>query len=260
MKRTFYKYQGTGNDFILFDDRENSFPEKDTELIARLCHRRFGIGADGLLLIRNENGYDFRMVYVNSDGKPSSMCGNGARCISRFAHDIGAVKKTELKFIAVDGPHEAVIGKENVKVKMSDVNLIEKNPDHYFMSTGSPHYVKFEMNVKDVDVYHEGKKIRNNTRFLKEGTNVNFVESHDGGIFVRTYERGVEDETLSCGTGVTASALAASLKGIASSSEKCFVHTPGGDLVVHFHKTAEGFDNIWLEGPATFVFKGEIEI
>jgi diaminopimelate epimerase len=260
MKRTFYKYEGTGNDFILFDDREATFDHSDTKRIAHLCNRRFGIGADGLMLLRNKQGFDFEMVYFNSDGNPSSMCGNGGRCISRFAVDIGAVKKHELSFLAIDGPHTAIIGPETVKLKMNDVKEIENGAGFYFMSTGSPHYVKFVADVPAMDVVSEGKKIRNNERFAKEGTNVNFVAEDKGGIFVRTYERGVEDETLSCGTGVTASALAAALKGIASSAEKCAVHTRGGNLSVHFKREGDHFSNVWLEGPATFVFKGEIEL
>lgn len=260
MKLTFYKYEGTGNDFILLDDRENSFDHHNSKLIAHLCDRRFGIGADGLMMLRNKQGYDFEMVYFNSDGNPSSMCGNGGRCISRFANDIGAVKKNEVNFLAIDGEHTAIIGPETVKLKMNDVREIESGNDFFYLSTGSPHYVKFTTNVPDFDVVAEGKKIRNSDRFKKEGTNVNFVEKDNAGIFVRTYERGVEDETLSCGTGVTASALAAALKGIATSSEKCLVHTRGGNLSVHFKREGNNFTNVWLEGPATFVFKGEINI
>jgi diaminopimelate epimerase len=260
MKRTFYKYQGTGNDFILFDDRENTFDTSDVKLISHLCDRRFGIGADGLMLLRKKEGYDFEMVYFNSDGNPSSMCGNGGRCISRFAKDIGAVKNNEMKFLAVDGEHTSIVGPETVKLKMNDVNEIENAADFLFLSTGSPHYIKFTSNVSQMDVFSEGKKIRNSERFVKEGTNVNFVMQDDGGIFVRTYERGVEDETLSCGTGVTASALAAAIKGMASSPEKCLVKTRGGNLVVHFKREGNRFSNIWLEGPATFVFKGEVEM
>ena len=259
MKRTFYKYEGTGNDFILFDDRENAFDGKNVKLISHLCDRRFGIGADGLMLLRNKQGYDFEMVYFNSDGNPSSMCGNGGRCISRFATQIGAVKKNEIHFLAIDGAHTSLVGPETVKLKMNDVNEIETGNDFFFLNTGSPHYIKFIPNVSELDVFGEGKKIRNSDRFVKEGTNVNFVMQENGGIFVRTYERGVEDETLSCGTGVTASALAAAIKGIASSPEKCSVKTRGGNLTVHFKRDGNKFSDVWLEGPATFVFKGEIE-
>lgn len=260
MKFTFYKYEGTGNDFILFDDREKKFDEKNVKLIARLCDRKFGIGADGLMLLRNSVGYDFEMVYFNSDGNPSSMCGNGGRCIARFSNDIGVIKKKEASFLAIDGKHIAVIGNETVKLKMSDVLDVEKGNNFFYLSTGSPHYVAFCPNVHELDVFAEGKKIRNSDRFLKEGTNVNFVALERDGIFVRTYERGVENETLSCGTGVTASALAAALKGRVTNSDKCIVYTRGGNLSVHFKREGNGFSDIWLEGPATFVFKGEIEI
>jgi diaminopimelate epimerase len=260
MKRIFQKYQGTGNDFILLDDREHSFDHTNEKLIAHLCDRRFGIGADGLMLLRNKQGYDFEMVYFNSDGKPSSMCGNGGRCISRFAVDTGAVKKHELNFLAVDGAHTAIVGPETVKLKMNDVTAVESGDGFFYLSTGSPHYVKFMEEVEKMNVVEEGKKIRYNDRFAKEGTNVNFVNKEKDGIFVRTYERGVEDETLSCGTGVTASALAAALSGNATAADKCTVHTRGGNLSVHFRREGNSFTNVWLEGPATFVFKGEIEI
>ena len=260
MKRTFYKYQGPGNNFILFDDREKTFDETNEELIARLCDRRFGIGADGLMLLRNEAGYDFRMVYMNADGKSSSMCGNGGRCISRFALDTGILKKNEARFIAVDGQHEALIGPQTVKLKMHDVETVESGEGFFFLDTGSPHYVTFSKNPESLDVVGEGRKVRYNDRFHKEGTNVNFAKHENGSIFVRTYERGVEDETLSCGTGVTASAIAASLEGIATAGDKCIVLTRGGKLTVHFHRNEKGFSNIWLEGPAIFVYKGEIDL
>lgn len=260
MSVLFYKYEGTGNDFILFDDREKKFDDSDKKLISNLCDRRFGIGADGLMLLRNKQGYDFEMVYFNADGNTSSMCGNGGRCISRFAKDIGAVKNNEMRFLAVDGEHTAIIGPETIKLKMNDVADIEIGLDFFFLNTGSPHYVKFDSHVATLNVVKEGKKIRNNERFVKEGTNVNFVMKENDGIFMRTYERGVEDETLSCGTGVTACAIVASLNGMATSPEKCVVNTRGGNLSVHFKKNENSFSNIWLEGPATFVFKGEIEV
>ena len=259
MKRTFYKYQGTGNDFILFDDRENKFPETDEALIAQICHRRFGIGADGVILLRKEPGFDFRMVYVNSDGRPSSMCGNGGRCIARFAAETGIVSKDDIHFMAVDGAHEAIIGPKTVKLKMNDVHEVEAGADYFFLDTGSPHCIRFCANVPAIDVYNEGRKLRYSERFSKEGVNVNFAEPSSGGIFVRTYERGVENETLSCGTGVTAAALAAALKGIVT-GDRCAVETPGGKLIVHFRRDGNSFKDIWLEGPAVFVFKGEIEV
>jgi diaminopimelate epimerase len=257
---SFCKYHGTGNDFILVDDRSKTFPGDNAELIAHLCERRFGIGADGLMLLRNHPSYDFEMVYFNSDGKYGSMCGNGGRCISRFAADIGAVTKDHVHFVASDGPHEAIIGKNTVKLKMADVNDIETGEGFFYLNTGSPHYVKIEMNVPELDVYNKGRKIRYSDRFAKEGTNVNFVEANPEGIFVRTYERGVEDETYSCGTGVTASALVASLVGVAGASRNCKVKTRGGNLMVHFERAGDSFKNIWLEGPAAYVFKGEVAL
>jgi diaminopimelate epimerase len=254
---SFSKYHGTGNDFILVDDRTKTFPADNAELIEHLCDRRFGIGADGLMLLRKHPSYDFEMVYFNSDGKYGSMCGNGGRCIARFATDIGAITKDHVHFIASDGPHEAIIGKNTVKLKMSDVEDIEAGEGFFYLNTGSPHYVKIEMNVPELDVYTKGRKIRYSDRFAKEGTNVNFVEANPEGIFVRTYERGVEDETFSCGTGVTASALVASMIGVAGAGKSCKVKTRGGNLLVHFEKSGNSFKNIWLEGPATYVFKGE---
>lgn len=259
MKRTFYKYQGTGNDFILFDDRSGTFDTNNVKLIAHLCDRHFGIGADGLMLLRNKQGYDFEMVYFNADGHPSSMCGNGGRCISRFAHNIGAVTRPEVRFLAVDGPHSALLGNDTIKLKMNDVESVESGDGFYFLNTGSPHYVKFLTGVAELDVYSEGKTIRYSERFKKEGTNVNFAEAEKGGIFVRTYERGVEDETLSCGTGVTAAALAAALEGVATEDGKCLVRTRGGNLAVHFRREGDRFTDIWLEGPVSFVFKGEVD-
>lgn len=256
----FSKYHGTGNDFILVDDRSKTFPADNAELIEHLCDRRFGIGADGLMLLRNHPSYDFEMVYFNSDGKYGSMCGNGGRCISRFAADIGAITKDHVQFLASDGMHEAIIGPATIKLKMADVEEIEASEGFFWLNTGSPHYVKLEMNVPELDVYTKGRKIRYSDRFAKEGTNVNFVEAGPDGIFVRTYERGVEDETFSCGTGVTASALIASLVGVAGAAKSCKVKTRGGNLLVHFEKHGSGFRNIWLEGPAAYVYKGETSL
>ncbi|HTF02801.1 MAG TPA: diaminopimelate epimerase [Bacteroidia bacterium] len=256
----FAKYHGTGNDFVLVDDRSKTFPADNAELIAHLCDRRFGIGGDGLMLLRKHATLDFEMVYFNADGKYGSMCGNGGRCISRFAADIGAVAKDHVHFMATDGPHEAIIGKNTIKLKMADVTEVEAGEGFFWLNTGSPHYVKFELNVPELDVYTKGRKIRYNDRFAKEGTNVNFVEAGPDGIFVRTYERGVEDETFSCGTGVTASALIASIIGVAGAGKSCKVRTKGGNLLVHFEKIGQGFKNIWLEGPAAFVFKGETSL
>lgn len=259
MRVSFSKYHGTGNDFILIDNREMKFPASQ-KLVASLCHRHFGVGADGLMLLQNKTGYDFEMIYFNSDGNTSSMCGNGGRCITVFAKTLGVIND-KAKFIAIDGEHESEIKNDVVKLKMNNVDGIEVGNDYFFLNTGSPHYVVFNNNVNELDVVAEGRKIRYNNHFKKEGTNVNFVQKTDDGILVRTYERGVEDETLSCGTGVTACSIVASLKNISTQSNLCKVKTPGGNLIVHFKKQNENsFSDIWLEGAATFVFKGEIKI
>ena len=260
MQISFDKYQGTGNDFILIDNRKKEI-QLSVEQIAFLCHRKFGIGADGLMLLELEPGVKFKMVYFNSDGKESSMCGNGGRCITAFAKKLGLINDTA-KFMAVDGVHEATISEQNhVSLKMNDVKSIEVGDEFFYLNTGSPHYIKMVEDVKNYGVYEEGKRIRNSDRFLVEGTNVNFIEKTEDGIFVRTYERGVEGETLSCGTGVTASALVASMKGISNEKNSCKVATLGGDLNVKFDKVLENnFYNIWLEGPAEFVFNGSINL
>ncbi len=255
----FYKYQGTGNDFIIIDNRDGKFSRGDHSKVAQLCNRRFGIGADGLMLLQSKEGYDFEMVYYNSDGNESSMCGNGGRCIVEFARSLGLVKSAA-KFIAIDGPHEATCKSGFVNLRMKDVKDIEMNADFCFLNTGSPHYVAFVNNVEKFNVFDEGKKIRNNTRFKSEGTNVNFIEKQYNDLFVRTYERGVEGETFSCGTGVTAAALVAAVRNVATAEDHCNIKTLGGNLVVRFRKLPQNqFTDVWLEGPATFVFKGEIK-
>lgn len=259
MNLSFYKYQGTGNDFIIVDNRNNS-TELSTTQVKKLCDRRFGIGADGLMLLNNKNGYDFEMIYYNADGRESSMCGNGGRCLVKFAYNIG-IRKKQYHFIAVDGEHVATVEDNGwVYLKMKDVSGIEKA--HYtdaVLDTGSPHYVKHINDLQHFDVVKYGKEIRYNDDFKQKGINVNFVEQIDDSIFVRTYERGVEDETLSCGTGVTAAAL------VYAHNDNGFNHvdvkTLGGRLAVQFDKKSENiFENIWLCGPAEFVFRGDIEI
>jgi diaminopimelate epimerase len=257
---TFTKYHGTGNDFILIDDRITKL-NISPENIKKLCNRHFGIGADGMILIRNKMGYDFEMLYYNSDGLPGSMCGNGGRCSVAFAHTLGIIKDKTV-FVAFDGVHEAVIISAEpyvVKLHMNDVREIEKGTDFYFLDTGSPHYITFRSDLDSLNVLAEGRTIRYNKRFNVEGTNVNFVVIKNNELLIRTYERGVEDETLSCGTGVTASVLAASIHSNTISSG-CKVHTPGGILNVHFKKSGNGFTDIWLEGEATKVFEGQIKI
>jgi diaminopimelate epimerase len=256
----FYKYQGTGNDFILIDNRSTKL-QLSYAHVKFMCNRHFGIGADGLMLLENEISYDFKMVYYNSDGNQSSMCGNGGRCITAFAKHLGIIKD-KCRFLAVDGPHDANILSDNiVSLKMNDVKNIEVGDGYFYMNTGSPHYIVLSEKVRSINVVEEGRKIRNTDRFKEEGTNVNFIEKNEDHIFVRTYERGVEDETLSCGTGVTAAALAAAFQGSSTTKNSCLVNTQGGMLNVKFDKVlANTFYNIWLEGPAHMVFKGTIDL
>lgn len=258
MSFKFYKYQGTGNDFVMIDNRSETFPVSQ-KYIEHLCHRRFGIGADGLILLQNDPNYDFRMVYFNSDGREGSMCGNGGRCTVRFAEDLG-IFKNETKFIAVDGEHTAQANTEVISLKMGEVHSLEHHDEYDFMNTGSPHYVAYVTDIESFDVYTEGKKIRYSEEWVKRGgTNVNFVKAIDEEtIYVRTYERGVEDETYSCGTGVTASALSANLRLGMKSPIK--VITKGGNLQVSFGDLAaeDNFQNIHLIGPALSVFEGTL--
>jgi len=259
MQIQFYKYQGTGNDFVLIDNRKN-LVDLTMEQISFLCNRRFGIGADGLMLLELQPGCDFKMVYYNSDGNQSTMCGNGGRCIAAFAKHLELIGNTA-KFLAIDGMHEAIIESGQVSLKMQDVKQIEIGDDYFYLNTGSPHYVKIVNSLDSFDVVTEGKKVRYNGRFSEEGTNVNFIEKIDENLFVRTYERGVEDETYSCGTGVTAAALVASIKGLSNSKNNCLIKTKGGNLEVTFEKVLEqNFYNIWLKGPATMVFNGSIDV
>ncbi|UFK97393.1 diaminopimelate epimerase [Kaistella faecalis] len=252
----FYKYQGTGNDFVMIDNRDMQFP-KEKELIERLCDRRFGIGGDGLILLENDANTDFRMVYYNSDGNESTMCGNGGRCIVAFAHFLD-IFEDRASFEAVDGIHEAEISNGIVKLKMIDVSAINKDGADHVLNTGSPHFVQYVEDVKNFKVYAEGNRIRNSATYKTEGINVNFVEeTGENEIFVRTYERGVEDETFSCGTGVTASALVY-LKDKSNSSVN--VKVLGGNLKVYAEQHGGAFTNIWLEGPAKQVFKGKINL
>ena len=259
MKVNFYKYQGTGNDFIIIDNRKNNISLSEMQ-INKLCDRRFGIGADGLMLLENHPNLDFNMKYFNADGKESSMCGNGGRCLVAFAKSLSLIDK-KTNFNAIDGVHKATVNKNNsISLQMQDVSYIRLVNTNYFLNTGSPHYVTFRDDIKNIDVYNRGREIRYSAEFSPEGTNVNFVEFQDNKLFVRTYERGVENETLSCGTGVTASAISAS---IYSDSDKNSydIITKGGYLNVSFKKQDSNiFSDVWLTGPATFVFKGEIDI
>lgn len=260
MKIDFFKYQGTGNDFVILDNRTNLYNALTPKQVKLICHRRFGVGADGLMLINNSNDFDFEMIYYNADGNPGSMCGNGGRCLVKFANDQGMYKVT-YRFTATDGKHEADIDMQGiVRLKMNDVNKVEIHPGYAILNTGSPHYVKFASDVLDIDVVTNGRAIRNSKPFYTEGINVNFVESiSEDSIYVRTYERGVEDETMSCGTGVTASALMYSHN--SRGFNRVEVKTLGGNLSVEYNKLDDQhFENIWLCGPATMVYKGEINI
>ncbi|HBH48187.1 MAG TPA: diaminopimelate epimerase [Bacteroidales bacterium] len=259
MNTQFYKYQGAGNDFIVIDNRELLIDKNDTKTIKKLCDRRFGIGADGLMLLQSKQGYDFEMVYFNSDGKEGTMCGNGGRCIVAFAYFLGIIK-AKTKFWAIDGEHLAdVLQDDYINLKMGDVTGVENNGEYYFLNTGSPHYVQFVTGIEELDVFNVGRSIRYNERFKEEGTNVNFVEEINSRLMVRTYERGVENETLACGTGITACAIAASLHS-GKEKEEYDVKAVGGDLKVRYKIDGDSFKDIWLEGSAVRVFSGEIII
>jgi diaminopimelate epimerase len=256
----FSKYQGTGNDFVVLDNRNGSYNEIKEQQVKFLCHRRFGIGADGLMLLNLKDGYDFEMVYFNADGKPGSMCGNGGRCLVKFAFESG-IRKQTYKFIASDGEHEAEFDEDGtVSLKMKDVPGIIETRGDFVLDTGSPHYVRIVNDVDQLDVLNEGKEIRYNDTYQEKGINVNFVAvKGDYEIDVRTYERGVEDETYSCGTGVTAAALVCYHNDTGFNDVS--VHTKGGDLSVEYDRYIDNsYKNIWLCGPATKVFEGELEI
>jgi diaminopimelate epimerase len=256
----FFKYQGTGNDFVILDNRKGKYSNLTTSQIQFICGRRFGIGADGLMLLNNHTAYDFEMKYYNADGRESSMCGNGGRCLVKFAQDMG-IMRSNYKFLAIDGEHEASINMDGIiSLKMKDVDSIEYHRSHFILDTGSPHYVEIMTNLLDFDVVTRGREIRYSPEFEKEGINVNFVEQDDepDKIIVRTYERGVEDETLSCGTGVTAAALVCHHND--NGFNRVEVKTPGGHLSVEYDKIQDRYKNIWLNGPAEKVFDGTIEI
>lgn len=257
----FYKYHGAGNDFILIDNRDRSFPYKNRpEKIEQLCDRHFGIGGDGLILLEHNNGYDFEMVYYNADGYLGSMCGNGGRCAVAFAHYLDLTSAT-CTFLATDGPHQAEILKPDwVRLQIRDITQIEVGDNFYFLDTGSPHYVQFVDKIEGLDVVSEGRKIRYNNRFKEKGTNVNFVETIDGGIKIATYERGVEDETLACGTGITAAAIASFQHLEGQLEPPIAVEAKGGELSVEFQANNGQFTNVWLIGPAEQVYSGQIDL
>jgi diaminopimelate epimerase len=252
----FSKYHGTGNDFILIDNRSGQYTLTQPQ-VAALCHRRFGIGADGLMLLELADGYDFKMVYYNSDGNQSTMCGNGGRCIVAFAQKLGIIT-AKANFLAIDGTHAAeILPNGIISLHMQDVKEMLIQEGHTVLNTGSPHYVTWVKDVQATDVFHEGRAIRNRNEYSPNGINVNFVAFGHDKLIVRTYERGVEDETMSCGTGVTAAAIAASCSSLGPFNTT--IETPGGELKVSFTKdTPTSAKDIFLIGPATFVFEGEV--
>lgn len=260
----FYKYQGTGNDFIIIDQRNKSL-HLTSEQIKLLCDRKFGVGADGLMFYDTSDEFDFSMTYFNADGNEGSMCGNGGRCMVAFSRYIGNTN-TLVKFTAVDGLHEAEILHNDdhssyVKLKMGDHPDYKSVEDHFIIDTGSPHFVTFLEGVDKIDVFNAGKTIRNSKLYQEKGINVNYVEAKSNQLFVRTYERGVEDETLSCGTGVTASAIAYAIKSSNTDIQQSYnILTLGGQLKVEFRFENNQFKDIWLIGPGTHVFTGQIEI
>lgn len=261
IKIHFYKYQGAGNDFILIDNRDKSFEYKGNNAVLQLCNRRFGIGGDGLMLLQSHPDYDFEMLYFNADGNLGSMCGNGGRCIVAFAKFLNIIDN-ETNFLAVDGPHYAKISEEGnwVDLQMIDIDTIKRDGNAYVLNTGSPHYVAQVSDLKDMDVYQEGKAIRNNATYKQEGINVNFVEDQGTQLFVRTFERGVEDETYACGTGVTAVALSMAQH----KHQRGHIQTPvkvlGGDLRIEFDYDGSQFRNVFLCGPAEQVFEGQTTV
>lgn len=256
MQINFHKYQGTGNDFVMIDDRERNFPEDDAAVIGFLCDRKMGVGADGVILIQEHPEHDFRMIYYNPDGS-KSLCGNGSRCAIAFAKALGIIGDQTV-FETTDGIHDAFIDQEIVHFHLHDVGEVERVGEDYFINTGSPHHVQLVEDVNAVEIIDAGSAIRYSEHYMPAGTNVNFVEKGEKSIKVRTYERGVEGETLSCGTGVTACALTASLLNYGSPVQ---VETKGGELSVSFEQTGDQqFKNIYLAGPAKKVFEGIVEV
>ncbi len=255
----FFKYHGTGNDFIMVDSRELEDKIFTEKMVSRLCNRHLGIGADGLILLMKDAKFDFHMKYFNSDGREGTMCGNGGRCITAFARSLGIIKD-KAHFTGIDGKHESHIKKDGqISLNMIDVNEIKVFSDGYLINTGSPHFVTFRNDIYSIDVYKEGREIRYESRFGIGGTNVNFVHMiSDNEFKMRTYERGVENETLACGTGTVASAICAYIRK-KTDKTSYIIHAPGGELHVKFKPEGqESFRDIWLEGPAEYVFSGEI--
>lgn len=254
----FEKYQGTGNDFVLFFEENYLSKEVDTDFIPHLCDRRFGVGADGFILVAPHPIYDFEMRYFNADGS-RSFCGNGARCAVKFAASHGLFDE-QARFLAIDGLHHAELVGEEVKIQMSDVKSWRNENNDFIIDTGSPHYIRYTDDLNSCDIVKIGRAIRYSTEFSKDGINVNMVaHNKNGNLSILTYERGVEDETLSCGTGATAAALSYAIKKNLKNDFRISVQVKGGQLTVSACRKKEGFTGIYLQGPAQFVFKGEIE-
>jgi diaminopimelate epimerase len=261
MELKFYKFEGTGNDFVILDAWLSSI-DLDTAQIKFICDRKFGVGADGLMVLVKAKDLDFEMLYFNSDGLPGSMCGNGGRCLVKYAFDRNYTK-AKANFLAPDGIHDGImINKDLVSLGMRDVSFPKAlNNNDWFVNTGSPHLIRWVDDVEGVDVYNEGKSIRNSKDFIENGVNVNFVCVSENSIRMRTYERGVEDETLSCGTGVTAAVIAAVFAGkISDNLKEVKVVTQGGELSVLFERGIDNFYNVRLNGPAKKVFEGVINL
>ena len=258
MTLNFYKYQGAGNDFIFIDNREGIFPKENKALIMHLCDRHFGIGADGLILIENTDNYDFEMIYFNADSS-QTMCGNGARCAVAFAKKLN-IKETKTQFLAYDGPHHATVNEDRtVSLGMIDVEEVDVNEEFIFTNTGTLHHIEMVENVSEYPVVEKGRKIRYD-RYGKDGSNVNFVQQMNENTFqIRTYERGVEDETLACGTGVTAAAIAMHKIG-KTDQNSVTLNAEGGKLSVSFDVIDGIYKNVVLTGPAELVFQGIYEV
>lgn len=260
MQLEFYKYQGAGNDFVMIDNRSGSFPTDNIQLVAHLCNRRFGIGGDGLILLETDSETDFKMVYYNSDGNQSSMCGNGGRCLVAFAKDLKVIENTTT-FIATDGLHHATVENNGlVSLQMINVSIINNTTEYSFLNTGSPHHVQIVDNIENYNVKENGAAIRYGALYGATGSNINFVKKIDDNTFrLRTYERGVEDETLACGTGATAVAIAMNATG-KTTATVININVEGGKLAVSFDENNGVYTNVFLKGPAEFVFKGTIEV
>jgi len=256
MNLSFYKYQGTGNDFVMIDNRAKIFPKNEINKILQISDRHFGIGADGIILIEDDEKFDFKMIYFNADGS-QTFCGNGARCAVAFAKHLNIIQH-KTTFLAVDGEHFAEIKDDIISLQMINVDDIKVNENFVFMHTGTQHHVEMVNDLDKYPVFENGKKIRNSYDF--PGSNVNFVQQLNDTTFrVRTYEKGVEDETLACGTGVTAVAIAMH-KTKKTNSNSISLPVEGGNLEVSFDEKNGSYTNVFLKGPAQFVFKGEIEI